>query len=239
MENCGILRQYGIQSHIESQYCDRFVMNVYVSERAKLHLGGLRSSVGLALVCLLFPSCTPSPVQTPSYDTDTRRLVRLDSDLNDDGVIDHRAYMDGNVPRRAEIDQDGDGRIDRWEYFDAGARLALVGTSSARDGIEDTWTWPVAADGERRVDVSLVRDRAIDRHEFYRDNALTRAEVDSNGDGRIDRWESYEGGALRQVSLDTTLAADRPNRRIRYDTAGHFAAVEVDTDGDGQWEPSK
>jgi hypothetical protein len=175
----------------------------------------------------------------PSYDPDTQRLVRLDTDLNHDGVIDHRAYMDGNVPFRAEIDQDYDGRIDRWEYFDRSARLLAVGASAANDGVEDTWTWAVAGNGERRVDISLLRDRGIDRREFFRDDTLVRAEVDSNGDGRVDRWEMFESGSLARVSLDTTFASERPNRRLIYDAEGRFRAIEIDRNGDGVWEQAK
>jgi hypothetical protein len=171
-----------------------------------------------------------------AYDPTTRRLVRLDSDSDDDGVVDHRTYLDGNVPLRAESDEDGDGRIDRWEYFE-NARLLVVGASSAGDGVEDTWTWAEDAGGERRVDQSLLRDRGIDRREFFRDSALVRAEADTNADGRIDRWEVFDGGSLVQVALDTTFAADRPNRRLTYDRQGRFRFVEIDSTGDGSWEP--
>jgi hypothetical protein len=168
----------------------------------------------------------------------TRRLWRIDSDLNRDGRVDHRAYMDGNVPLRAEIDHDGDGRVDRWEYFSDGV-LVVVGSSTAHDGIEDTWTWGEDAAGERRVDVSLLRDRAIDRREYFRADLLVRADADTNADGRNDRWETFEGGTLIAVALDTTLAADRPNRRLIYDREGRFRFIEIDPDGDGQWEPVK
>ena len=200
-------------------------------------MSGRHLAVPLAIVAAV--SCATSPPPTASYDLTSRRLIRLDSDLNRDGTIDHRAYMDGNTPLRTESDQNGDGRVDRWEYYDASARLLRVGTSTSGDGIEDTWTHAVDADGERRVDISLVRDRAIDRREFYRDDGLVRAEGDSNGDGRIDRWERYEAGELLQVSLDTTLSVERPNRRLTYNRNGQFQVIEIDPDGDGQWEPSK
>lgn len=209
---------------------------IFVSERAKLR----RLAVIAAAACIpAFAQGCTEPRPDASYDPVTRRLVRIDSDLNHDGTIDHRAYMDGNLPLRAEADENADGRIDRWEYFDGGARLTVVGGASRRDGIEDTWTWAAGEQGERRVDQSLVRDRGIDRREYYREAALVRAEADTNADGRIDRWETFESGSLLQVALDTTFAAERPNRRLTYTRDGQFRAVEIDRDGTGAWEPSR
>jgi hypothetical protein len=207
----------------------------FVIQGAKL----CRTALWAAVAAAFLAGCEVTDGPTPTYDPVTRRLIRLDSDLNDDGAIDHRAYMDGTTPLRAETDQDGDGRIDRWEYYDSVARLLAVGSSSARDGVEDTWTWAVNAAGERHVDQSLMRDRVIDRREIFRDAALIRAEADTNADGRIDRWETFEAGTVAQVALDTTLAADRPNRRLSYDREGRFRFIEVDADGDGTWEQLK
>lgn len=134
---------------------------------------------------------------------------------------------------RGEKDVDADGRIDRWEYFDADMNLERVGTSSASDGIEDTWTWPAAPGAEGRVDRSGQRDRHVNRREFYRDGALTRVEHDTNGDGRIDRWDRYSGTVLREAGFDTTFTHDRPDRRAIYDARGAFERVEADPEFDG------
>ena len=169
----------------------------------------------------------------PSYDAFTGRLVQLSADQNGDGRVDQWTYLDGNLPLRGEADTDGDGRVDRWEYFDGNARLERVGTSSRNDGVEDTWSYVQAVDGESRVDRSRGRDRHIDRREFFRGEAMTRAEEDSNGDGRADRWDRYEGGVLREAAFDITFVAGRPDRRILYDAKGQFVAVEEDVERDG------
>ena len=120
-----------------------------------------------ALVIALSQACVPppGPRATPAYDEYTRRLVSIYADQDNDGRIDQWSYFDGNRPLRGEKDIDGDGRIDRWEYFDATARLERVGSASAADGIEDTWTWPAGDDQEGRIDRSRSRDRQIDRTE--------------------------------------------------------------------------
>lgn len=190
--------------------------------------------VGLVLL-FGFQACAASPSRrqvTPSYDEFTRRLVAIYADQNGDGRIDQWTYFDGNRPLRGEKDVDGDGRIDRWEYFNHDAALERVGSSSRNDGVEDTWTYP-AVNAEGRIDRSRNRDRVIDRREYFRADALVRAVEDTNADGRIDRWDRYEGGALKQAEFDTTFAAQRPNHRVTYGGGGQAERVEVDPELDG------
>lgn len=171
-----------------------------------------------------------------SYDASSGVLVQLAADQNHDGRIDQWTYLEGNRPLRGEKDSDGDDRIDRWEYFGPTGELATVGTSSANDGIEDTWTWTAPVNGEGRVDVALRRDRRPDRHEYDTGDQLARVEIDTNGDGRIDRWDVYADRVLREVRFDTSFAAPRPDRRLLYGAAGQFLAAEADDDGDGRFE---
>lgn len=197
-------------------------------------LGRIARVTALTWATAAGAACVPAPdpaAPRAMYDAYTSRLIQLSADQNGDGRLDQWSYLDGNRPLRGEADSDGDGRIDRWEYFDATAALTHVGTSSANDGVEDTWTWVTGS--EMRVDRSRQRDRHVDRREYYAGDTLLRAEEDTNADGRPDRWDSYEGTVLRQVAFDTTLAAGRPNRRIVYDAQGRFQHVEGDDDGDG------
>jgi len=172
----------------------------------------------------------------PAYDTFSGRLVQLSADQNHDGRTDQWTYLGGNRVYRGEADADGDGRIDRWEYFNKDSQLVMVGTSSGNDGIEDTWTMVTAIDGEGRVDRSGARDRRIDRHEFYVNDALVRVELDTNADGRVDRWDRYENKVLRDVQFDTSFNAARPDRRLLYDAQAHFSGAEADDDRDGHFE---
>jgi hypothetical protein len=186
------------------------------------------------MVGILMGCTAPDPRRTSaSYDLFTQKLVQIEADRDGDGRIDQWSYLDGNRPLRGEADTDGDGRIDRWEYFDETAALQKVGTSSANDGIEDTWTWTVVTGGEGRIDHARKRDRHVDRSEYFNGTTLVRAEEDTNGDGKVDRWDRYENAILRQAEFDTTLAAGRPNRRILYDASGRFVRVEGDPEFDG------
>ena len=115
---------------------------------------------------------------------------------------------------RGEGDTDGDGRIDRWEYFDANAQLVRVGSSSRNDGIEDTWTLVQAKEGTSEIDRSRTRDRHIDRREFFTGEVLVRAEeVPWRGAGAPgapgDRGGA-EGGAGAVVGTVPALTGQRP-----------------------------
>lgn len=187
----------------------------------------------------VFAGCDAEPRQrrtTPSYEGFSGRLVQLTADQNGDGRADQWTYMDGTRAIRGEADTDDDGRIDRWEYFGPAGELAMVGTSSRADGIEDTWTWTAPINGEGRVDVASSRDRRPDRREYYSGDRLARVELDTNGDGLVDRWDFYADRVLREVRFDTSFAAPRPDRRLLYDAAGQYLAAEADEDGDGRFE---
>jgi hypothetical protein len=171
----------------------------------------------------------------PVYDAQSRQLVRLDWDTNGDARTDQRTYFVNAKAVRTEGDVNHDGRVDRWEYVDATGAVIKVGTSSANDGNEDIWTWPVNADGEVRVDRAQYRDGFVDRREYLRNDTLVRAEEDGNRDGLVDKWESWKNGVLAMAAFDTSFMAGRPNRRVVYD-AGRVASVEGDPDGNGQFE---
>jgi len=169
---------------------------------------------------------------TSVYDAVTRQLVRIDADTDKDGVIDARTYVHATTVWRTEVDINGDGRVDRWEYL-VGNQVVRIGTSSANDGVEDTWTAPGPEAGDLVVDRALGGDRRSLRREVYRNDALVRAEEDTNADGVSDKWETFEGGRLRTVAFDTSGSAGRPDRRLVYDAAGRFEYLEIDTKRDG------
>jgi hypothetical protein len=171
----------------------------------------------------------------PVYDAQTRQLVRLDWDTNGDARIDQRTYFVGAAAARTEVDGNHDGRIDRWEYVDRAAVVTRVGTSSADDGLEDTWTWPPDAGGEVRVDRAQYRDGMVDRRDYLVDGALVRAEEDANRDGLVDKWERWQSGMLIVAAFDTSFSTGRPDRRVVYD-AGRFRHLETDVHGNGRFE---
>ncbi|HET7694580.1 MAG TPA: hypothetical protein VFK57_02655 [Vicinamibacterales bacterium] len=191
-----------------------------------------------ALAC---PACSDSghararETTRPTYDKATGRLKELTYDANRNGTIDTWTEMDGARPVRSRIDRDEDGRIDRWEYYDASGALAKVGFSRRQSGAPDAWAFS-GPDGEvERVESSSTGDEAkIDRREFYARGAITRSEADTNADGRVDQWETYESGVVKTVARDEN-ADGRPDRRLTYGAGGALVSIESDPDPSGSF----
>src|SRR4051812_27302959 len=111
----------------------------FVSERAKLYAASATSRRAIVCAALVAAAagCAREGV-TPVYDA-ASTIRRLDYDTNDDGRIDARAYLAEGRTVRIEADGNGDGIIDRWEYYRGDGQLDRLGTSSESDGTEDTW----------------------------------------------------------------------------------------------------
>lgn len=150
-----------------------------------------------------------------TYDKKTGKLSQLTVDAKKDGKPNIFSYMDGTRFVRIEIDEDEDGKIDRWEYYGADQKLEKVGLSRSNDGKVDSWAYQAPDGSIEKMEVSKHRDGKVDRTEFYEKSVLVRAEEDSNGDGRPDKWETYADGALVTVSFDTRFTGI-PDRTIDY-----------------------
>ena len=169
-------------------------------------------------VCLVSWSCSgpakDDRVQA-TYDKTTGKLSQLTVDAKKDDKPNIFSYMDGTKFIRIEIDENEDGKIDRWEYYGPDQKLEKVGVSRANDGKVDAWAFKAPDGSIGKVEVSTKRNGTVDRVEFYEKSTLVRAEVDSNGDGRPDKWEAYADGELATVAFDTK-GTGTPDQVIDY-----------------------
>lgn len=171
----------------------------------------------------------------PTYDKATGRLKELTYDANQNGKIDTWTEMDGARPIRSRIDRDEDGRLDRWEYYDASGALTRVGFSRRQTGTPDAWAYSGPDGRIARVDSSSTGDESrIDRREFYEQGLLARSESDTNGDGRPDQWETYEAGVLKTAAVDQD-GDGRPDRRLTYGPDGALVLIESEPDAAGSF----
>jgi hypothetical protein len=157
--------------------------------------------VGLAVIACGAPP-RDERVQA-TYDKKTGRLSQLTVDATKDGKPNIISYMDGTKFLQIEIDNDEDGRTDRWEYYGADQKLQRVGFSRSNDGAADAWAFQAPDGSIGKIEVSTRRNGKPNRVEFYEQSALVRAEEDTDDDGRVDKWETYADGALTSVSFDT------------------------------------
>jgi hypothetical protein len=219
------------------------------------HTAALRFIVGAAsfvAVASVIAGCSDPHSSTgnmPSvkYDPVSGRLKELAFDATQNGRNDAIGFMDGTHVQRIEVDEDEDGKVDRWEFYDADRRLERVGVSRLRNGLVDAMAFYGQGGDVERNEISTRGDGLFNRVEFYRLGSLTRVEEDTNGDRRVDKWETYGVtpiSAAGQFPPIATAAFDdcfrgTPTRRLVYRSDGTgVLRVEVDPDGDGVFRES-
>lgn len=158
----------------------------------------------------------------PTYNKDSGRLERISYDRNRDSRLDGWLVMDGTRVVRAELDEDFDGAVDRWEYY---GDQAVPAAATLSNGF-------VPRVALVRAEFATRGDGKINRRESYVNGQLSTVEEDTNADGKVDKWETWSGGALRVMALDTK-GTGKPNRRLVYPGDGSSPRLEVDEAGSG------
>ena len=153
------------------------------------------------------------------------RLERIEHDKDGDGRPDAIAhYQGGRTARLLEVDENLDGALDRWEYYDEAGVLTKIGIPRKRT-VPDQWTYPGPGGQPRRVDYDDDGDGQVERTELLERGLLAGVELDADRDGRTDRWQRWMGGKLRGEELDTDGDA-KPDRRLAYDEKGLILGVQ-------------
>jgi len=158
----------------------------------------------------------------PTYDKTTGKLQQITYDRNKDSKPDAWLFMDGTRPVRAELDDNFDGAVDRWEHYKAGAAVAQAGAMPLGELL--------------KAEQSTRFDGNVSRWETYDHGKLARVEEDTSGDLRPDKWETWSDGSLVEVALDTK-SAGKPDRKLLYPSEGGAPQLLVDTRGDGTFQP--
>lgn len=147
-----------------------------------------------------------------------------------DGRLDSWVWMDTGRVVRAEADTDGNGNVDRWEYYDTEARLLKVGFSRAGSGREDAWAYPAADGSLARLDIAGGEHGGVTRIEHYGQGRLLSAESDEDADGRPEKWEQYQDGRLASVAIDTRHGGVA-DRRLIYAEDGSVTVIDAAPSG--------
>ena len=192
-------------------------------------MGGMRwAAPTLAAAIVALAGCQKTAVPppqgrdgvVPTYNAATGRLERISYDRNKDGKPDAWLFMDGTRAVRAELDDNHDGAVNRWEYYRSGGQA--VGGGFPRGELE-------------RAEQASRFDGIVTRWETYKAGVLTNVREDTDGDGQPDKWETWVSGALAEVALDTA-GTGKANRKIVYPADGSDPQMLVDA-GDGTFKP--
>ena len=147
-------------------------------------------------------------------DEGTGKMSELRFDTNADGAEDTRAHLDDAAVVRLERDSNGDGNIDRWEYYDDTAKLQKVGFSLAGDDVVDAWAYYEADQQLTVIEVSTRRDGTVDRWEHYEGGVMVRVETDTTRDGQADTWSTYTNGILTETGVSSIEAEGDGGRSV-------------------------
>ena len=183
---------------------------------------------------------TPDRINHYTIDDDgTGRVIRRDSDLDDDDNIDRTVHLNAEGRwERVERDLDDDGTNDRIDHYAFAADGTRSLTRSAfdddGDGIPDrSEAYSYDGDGNR------TRTRFDDGN----DGNIDRTDFDDDADGTTDRSEAYtynSDGRVSQTSFDDDNdgTADRSETYI-YNGDGNRTRTRFDDDNDGNFDRSE
>lgn len=181
----------------------------------------MRNAAIILVLSITFPACNPPPdprrtnfeVQSKEvyakYDPKSGRLQRINIDQNKNGRMDAFSYWDGARLHRIEVDKDEDDKIDRWEHYDDRNKLIRVGSSSKNDNVEDSWAYSDSQGLLARVETDTDRDGIIDKRETF-----------------VPRADGVAGRVLSMVELGLDQAG-KPSTRLYYRPNGGFDRSEI------------
>ncbi len=169
----------------------------------KLGIGTLALSA--SFIACANPPAPPANV-VPEYNRDTGRLTSVEVDRDKDGKFEARAFMDGTRIQRIEIDNNGDGKPDRWEYYAPSATSSDNVIMRAEEASETTGK--------------------LSRWEYFENGQIARVDEDVDEDGRVDKWEKYRAARLESVELDLS-GSGKPERRLTYARDGSVTAQSL------------
>ncbi len=150
------------------------------------------------------------------------------------GVLSERPADDGLTEQ--QIDLDGDGKADVWNFWQerADGPRALVRKESDlnRDGKIDVRTWFDSTGRIEKEEMDGDFDGRVDWVDHYQGGKRVLTEVDTDYSGEVDLFKIYESGVVRRKERDTN-GDGRVDFWEYLDEQGNVVKVGRDVDGDG------
>ncbi len=182
---------------------------------------------------------TPDRINHYAIDDDgTARVIRRDSDLDDDGNIDRTVHLNADGRwERVDLDADDDGNIDRSDHYTFAADGARSLTRTDFD-VDDDGTADRSEAYTYNSNGTLIRTRFDDDN----DGNIDRIAFDDDGDGTPDRINHYaidDDGTARVIRRDSDLDDDgNIDRTVHLNADGRWERVDLDADDDGNIDRS-
>jgi len=145
-------------------------------------------------------------------------------------------YTAGKLTR-IELDENDDGLIDIWNFYDSAQRLEKEERDRNFDGQIDTWTsFDPETDSIRSVFEDRDEDGDIDLWSFYEAGQITLRGEDGENKGRATQLTFYDaqGHKLRE---ERRSGEERfPQEQLRFDPDGQVRVRCENRDGDAVFE---
>ena len=154
-----------------------------------LRIGCAALTVAVLLAALGCREARPDARMQATYDH-IGKLRLLTYDSNGNGKPDTWSHMDGTRVVRVEIDKNEDGVIERREYYDASQALEKVEASTRPDG-KVTRTEFYDGGALARAEEDIDGNGAVDRWETYANGLVRSVAFDTEGTGRPTRRLVY------------------------------------------------
>jgi hypothetical protein len=153
-------------------------------------------------------------------------LRQIDFDSNGDHKPDVFAFFSGRTtPDRLEIDENRDGKLDRWEEYTQQGVLQRYATSAKGGSPERFVELDPATKATLRVETDTDHDGRRERLEIFMGGLLSRAEIDTDADGKRDRVQAWFQGRLTTEEIDRD-GDGRADIRIHHSKTGAISKVE-------------
>ncbi len=137
--------------------------------------GLLAGSLAVSVGCQKASQPAGNAEVKPTYNKDTGQLERITYDRNHDGKPDAWLFMDGTRVLMAQLDENYDGIIDRWEYY--GDRPAAGADAAPAAGMP-----ALPRSILQRAEQATRGDGKVNRREWYEKGQLVRVEEDTTGE---------------------------------------------------------
>ena len=153
-------------------------------------------------------------------------LRELRLDRNNDHKPDVFAHFSGrSTPDRLEIDENGDGKLDRWEIYNEKGQLVRYSTSAKGGAPERFFELDPSTKEQTQVETDTDHDGRRERLEVFVKGRLVRVDLDTNADGKKDRVQDWAPGYLASEDVDRD-GDGRADVRIRYSRNGSVLRLE-------------
>lgn len=143
------------------------------------------------------PSDAGLPPRAQSFYDESKRLARVELDLNRDQRPDRWEYFDGSpTPGRIEIDSDFDGTVDRWVELDAQGRVVSSRIDSNKDGTPDSTRVP-----DPEQDTSIAAPPPVSAGGSCAGDPTCELYIDRLRTDVLQRWQPRDPGERVRLQL--------------------------------------